>query len=382
MVDPARIIRLMVFLFSVPLTALCLSDHARVSVLTFEPGIPYYTIFGHTAIRITDSAMKTDRVYNFGTFDFSTPHFYLKFMKGNLMYYLTVDDFDDCLFYWLREERKIHEQVLDLNRREKQVLFRQLEKCYHSKDRYYHYDFFYNNCATKVRDAVFYALERPVSFDTGQYGCKTFRQRLKPYLAGRYWIDLGVNLALGKEADKPAGAWNTMFLPSYIMSILDDSTLGAEKHILLDASAGKKHRFNYSATVALVITALLIILSFVKATRKIVFFLVLSVIGFNGLFLFIISMISENTGFLTNLNCCWMVPALFVMLIRTKRVNDPVKILYCALLLLIILFWNRLPQALSVTFIPWIIALMVVLAMDLRVVNKVHSPRSTVHSKS
>ena len=373
-------LRLMIFLSFAPVSAFCISDDARISVLTFEPGIPYYTLFGHTAIRIADSIMKMDRVYNFGTFDFNTPHFYLKFMKGNLEYYLTVNDFNDGLFYWIIEHRKIYEQVLDMNGREKQLLYQDLEKCYHSKERFYHYDFLYNNCATKVRDAVFHSLEEPVSFDTGQYCCQTFRQRMKPYFAGRYWINLGINLALGKEADKKGGAWNSMFLPVYIMNILEDSGMSREKSLLLDASVTGKRRFNFSAISAWAIASALVILSFLPRTRKIVFYLLLSVVGLNGLFLLVLTMISRNSGFSSNLNGYWMIPSLAVLLIRNKRINDGIRILYMVLLLIILLFWNHLPQELSETFIPWIITLLAVLAVDLQFLSRVHRQRSTVHS--
>ena len=70
----------------------------QISILTCAPGEDVYTAWGHTAIRIIDSAKQTDIVYNFGTFDFNTPNFLLEFIKGNLNYFLSADNFQNFIF--------------------------------------------------------------------------------------------------------------------------------------------------------------------------------------------------------------------------------------------------------------------------------------------
>ena len=71
--------------------------HVRISVLTVEPGQELYSIFGHSAIRVQDSLQNMDIVYGWGTFNFDEPNFYLKFLKGNLNYYVSVDRFNDFI---------------------------------------------------------------------------------------------------------------------------------------------------------------------------------------------------------------------------------------------------------------------------------------------
>ncbi len=71
--------------------------HVRISLLTCAPGAELYSTFGHTALRIQDSARGTDLIYNYGTFDFDDPHFYTKFVRGKLDYSLSVDQYPDFM---------------------------------------------------------------------------------------------------------------------------------------------------------------------------------------------------------------------------------------------------------------------------------------------
>ena len=131
-----------------------LTGKSRISILTLDPGKEMYTIFGHTAIRVRDETLGLDRVYNFGTFDASTPFFYLKFLQGDLNYFLSITDFDYFFRNTVDEKRSIVEQILNLTYPERQKIFNTLERQYHSNARFYKYDFFYDNCATRVRDIV------------------------------------------------------------------------------------------------------------------------------------------------------------------------------------------------------------------------------------
>ncbi|MGB5383353.1 MAG: DUF4105 domain-containing protein, partial [Lutimonas sp.] len=65
-----------------------LSDEAEISVITCGPGSELYSTFGHSAFRILDPKRNLDKVYNYGTFNFETPNFYAKFVRGKLLYEL------------------------------------------------------------------------------------------------------------------------------------------------------------------------------------------------------------------------------------------------------------------------------------------------------
>src|SRR5215210_5491542 len=89
------------------------SDRIRISLLTCTPGEDLYSTFGHSALRITDSTSHDDIVFNYGTFDFSEPGFYIKFIRGKLTFYLSTEDFDSFIQFYKEENRGITEQALN-----------------------------------------------------------------------------------------------------------------------------------------------------------------------------------------------------------------------------------------------------------------------------
>jgi len=350
----------------IPLCGYSLSVNSKISVLTSDPGVEYYTIFGHTAIRVSDDSLKIDRVYNFGTFDFSEPFFYLKFIKGNLKYFLSVAEFKSFMSYSYFEKRKVHEQILELNLQEKNKIFSNLENCYNSSERFYTYDFYYDNCATRVRDVIFKSTDNPISFYKAQYSNKSFRQLLKPYISGNYWVDFGINLVLGKESDKVAKPFDYMFLPFYIMNILQNTHIVREQKVILDASVSRRDSFNFSHLSPWLIAFLFVAFSLWKKSRKIAFLTMTSTIGLVGVVLLAVSIMTENAAFSDNLNICWTIPSLIIVFIRNKRINDIIKMTYIAMLMLVILFRNYLPQDISSTFIPWILCLIIMLIINIK----------------
>jgi hypothetical protein len=353
-------------LLPVFVTGFCISDQLQVSILTLEPGSESYTIFGHTAIRIMDTTSHTDRIYNFGTFNFSTPHFYWKFLKGDLNYYLSRSRYKTYMVSSKHDQRKVWEQILDMEAGEKQEICHNLERCYNSEERFYRYDFFHDNCATRVRDAIFNAMKKTAAYDTGKYCCKTFRQLLDPFFSVNYWYDLGINLVIGREGDREAKSYDFMFLPVYIMEILEDAQKVSGKQLILDASVPGPDRNKFSYILPWIIVAFLILLSVPVRSRTVVFYFVVSAVGIMGLFLLFVSLISVNSGFRNNYNVVWMIPSLLIIFIKNQKINDILKIVYASLLVLMMFFRNNLPQELPLTFLPWVLILVFVLIMDVQ----------------
>ena len=135
-------------------SAQTLSDRAEVSLLTCGPGTDLYATFGHSALQISDPVTGVDRVYNYGTFDFDTEGFYLKFTRGKLNYILSVSGFEYFLREYQYSGRWVYRQVLDLNPEQAQALFDYLEWNALPENREYKYDFFYDNCSTRIRDVL------------------------------------------------------------------------------------------------------------------------------------------------------------------------------------------------------------------------------------
>ncbi len=356
--------------FLIPLFGLCLTEKSQVSILTIEPGTEYYSIFGHTAIRIIDEPLNMDKVYNFGSFDFETPFFYLKFLKGDLDYYLSIESFDSLLYYSKLEQREITEQILKLDYSEKTELYYNLERQYNSNKRSYKYDFFYDNCATRVRDAILKVKREPFKHDSLLYCCQTFRQLLLPYISKNYWIDFGINISLGKEADKIIITENYMFLPSYIMDFFQDTDLVLEKKIFHDHATTKNKTLIFAKLLPWIIASFLIIFSIVLTyigypePRRIIFYLYITLICSIGILLCLIELYSDNPAFTRNLNIYWTLPSLIILLVQNRLLNNILKIIYITLLIIMLITWNQFSQGFSTTFLPWILTLIIILILD------------------
>jgi hypothetical protein len=194
-----------------------LSEKAQVSLITASPGDELYTIFGHTALRIADRVNNIDRTYNYGTFDFDTEGFYLKFALGNLQYFLSVNEYERAKQAYLKAGRTITEQQLNLSPQQARQLFRYLQINARPENRYYSYEFFYDNCTTRVYEAL-----NAVTGDSLRFqeplnpGQKSFREFINPYLEPVPWVKLGVNLVLGLPADEIPSGSEMLFLPNLL----------------------------------------------------------------------------------------------------------------------------------------------------------------------
>ena len=130
------------------------SSHLRISLLTCTPGEELYSTFGHSAFRVIDSSSVTDYVFNYGTFNFDDEGFYLKFIRGKLNYYLSAENFQDFKYDYQLSNRGITEQVLNLTASEKIALQQALLKNIREENKFYKYDFFFDNCTTRPRDLI------------------------------------------------------------------------------------------------------------------------------------------------------------------------------------------------------------------------------------
>jgi len=199
-----------------------LSDSVRVSLISILPGSKIYSVFGHSALRIHDPELGIDRAYNFGTFDFGdapldVAAFVARFTYGDLNYSLAVQDPPALVrWYWRNERRASVEQTLGLTRDEAQELFARLEVNALPENRYYQYDFFFDNCATRLLDVLDAVLGERLAF-AAPPPRRSFRQLLDPYLVGSRWVDLGMDLGLGLPADREATAREATFLPERLM---------------------------------------------------------------------------------------------------------------------------------------------------------------------
>ena len=131
------------------------STKLRISILTCDAGSDLYTIWGHTAVRVVDSINNTDYVFNFGTFDFETPNFIAKFMRGDLNYFIAANDFSSFYKEYKDNGRAVHEQVLKLSATEKEKWYQALIINMREENKFYLYNFISDNCTTRIKDGLF-----------------------------------------------------------------------------------------------------------------------------------------------------------------------------------------------------------------------------------
>ena len=192
-----------------------LSNDATVSILTCDPGVEVYSMYGHTAIRVSDPAQKLDIVFNYGLFSFDTPNFMYRFAKGQTDYMMGGQRFSSFLPQYDEEKRSVYEQVLNLSPEGKNKLFQALLENAKPENREYRYNFFVDNCATRVRDMIERNAGSPIKF-TDNHSTESYRDLIKKFHHSFRWIDLGIDLLVGKKADEQVSAYGQMFLPEYL----------------------------------------------------------------------------------------------------------------------------------------------------------------------
>lgn len=220
------------FLLLISYSAFSQSDpcNIRISLLTCSPGEELYSTFGHSALRVTDSATSQDIVYNYGTFNFDEPGFYTKFVRGKLLYYLSTEEFSSFKMQYEYERRSMIEQVLDLSCTEKQKMLQLLRQNLMGDNKFYKYDFLFDNCTTRLRDLLEKASDSAVHFSPIVKEKTTFRDHIFEYMDynDKQWVKLGMDILLGNNTDAVMTNRQAMYLPDYLLKGFDSGRIGSK----------------------------------------------------------------------------------------------------------------------------------------------------------
>ena len=352
------------------------SSRLQVSLITCAPGAELYSVFGHTALRIVDSAANTDIIYNYGTFNFDDPDFYSKFVRGKLMYFLSQQSFPDFLYEYDYFKRGVTEQVLKLSPTEKTEIQRSLFENVREENRYYKYDFLYDNCATRLRDIIFKmnidSRCEPNAFTSDG---ATFRDYLHNYLsrAEMQWTTLGIDLLLGIDADKTMTPAESMFLPDYLAQGVSLASKGQTKlvernqeHLPNAQALPLKMPFWQTPLFFFSILAFLVILpSFFRSSGLVSFQSIMDRIifvlsGLLGLLLLFMWFGTDHQSFSKNINLVWAMPVNLLVALRLSRSQKWLKVYlrYYSLLLLLLMIPVLLHSGLiNFTLYPLILVL-------------------------
>jgi hypothetical protein len=194
----------------------------RVSVLTFGPGDHPFFKFGHDAIWIHDPSEGTDRVYNFGTFSFDSPRLIFDFLHGRMTYWLSVAGLPRTLASYQAENRSIRAQELRLDPAVARALKERLDVNAQPQNRAYKYDYFVDNCSTRVRDAIDWATGGRLRAVGRMPARLTLRDQALRMTASYPPLYLAIDLVLGPSADRSIDRWGEMFIPEDLAHALTD----------------------------------------------------------------------------------------------------------------------------------------------------------------
>ena len=354
-----------------------LSSEAEISVLTVGPGISLNDAFGHCAFRIKDYANGLDIVYGYGEYNFDTPNFYLKFAQGKLNYLISKNQFHQFYQVYSYYDRTIDEQVLNLSETEKQKLYNFLINNYQPENRAYLYDFFFDNCATKIKDVANHAVSGALIFHQPKdFKSKSFRRLIQENLNRNSWGSLGIDIALGSVIDREASPGDYMFLPKYIYSFFEVATISNQipfvkesRRLYQKKTYNSAHPFLGSPLFVFGIMGFIILFitytdnSKNKRTRWLDIFL-FTLTGIIGIVILLLWFATDHEGTHQNYNVLWAfaLNILFVGQLFKKKVSawfiKYLKLLVIFLCLLS-LHWMIGIQEFAIGLIPFLIALLI-----------------------
>ena len=190
-----------------------------VYLMTMGPGDAVWEKFGHNAIWIRDTTQGIDAAWNWGLFDFNDADFLPRFLKGSMRYWMGGYAGIPTVEAYAGDNRSVWAQELALTPAQKQELLDFVRWNARPENRYYHYDYFLDNCSTRVRDALDRVLGGQIqaALDTIATGT-TYRWHTRRLTQGSLPVYTGMDIVLGPRGDQPLSAWEESFLP---MSLRD-----------------------------------------------------------------------------------------------------------------------------------------------------------------
>lgn len=337
-----------------------LSPNATVSVLTCDSGNELYSLFGHTALRFSDPENRIDAVFNYGYFDFATPNFYLRFIKGDLQYFVAVDKYEAFLAEYIYFQRGVYEQKLNLSEVQKQKIFDELNAVITSDKRFYTYKFIDRNCTTMIVDVLNKNLTSPINTNISDAE-KTNRTILYGYLNSHFYENLGINIMFGAKTDSD---FDHIFLPLQLMEGIKKSNNnnqmlcnGADVVNIKSAPKPPFSLTNSWMLYALVLACVVLI------NKKRVYLTYLILNGILGIFLFTVGFISLHNELSFNFNILLFNPLYlflvhFIIKNNLKLIQKTVLALLGFIIIYLLLMVNKVHL---VMFIPFITTNLVLL---------------------
>jgi len=353
-----------------------LTDNTKISIITVGPGNLLNDSFGHNGFRVKNDYL--DVIYDYGRYNFEQPNFYTNFAKGKLKYSMGAANSKDVFRFYKQQNRTIKEQILNLNQDQKKTLLNYLANNYKPENRAYLYDFFYDNCATKIRDITETVLNGNIKYKIDKKDKKkTFRDLIQNNLYWNSWGSFGIDIALGSVIDRNASPREFMFLPEHIFLFFEEAsfknsnkTLVKESKIIY-AQDGNFERGSFFKSPVFILLLISIFILYItyndkknNKRSKWLDIILFTVTGIIGLLLLLLWFATDHSATAYNYNLLWACPISLIALFQVYK-NFPKRWflgylkLLIIMLCLITLHWFIGVQIYAYALIPLLFALVV-----------------------
>lgn len=237
--------RLLIYMLVCCLSAVAwtVSAAPRIGIATMQPGEIFFERFGHNAIIVDDPALETPLSYNFGFFDMGEAGFIGRFVKGDMRYYLAQLRWRDDLQHYLETGRGVSIQWLDLTPAQAEAMAIALAENAKPENARYRYEYFTDNCATRIRDAIDRALGgalKPQLVSRSQGN--TFRSEAVRLASPAPWMWLGFDIGLGPSSDQPMSRWDEAYVPMRLAASLREAKLPDGRPLVASEAVVAPHR--------------------------------------------------------------------------------------------------------------------------------------------
>lgn len=352
------------------------SNDTIAYLITCGPGTETYSIYGHSALRIAIPEKHSDIIYNWGVFDTSTKFFAWKFAKGRLDYMLDTEITKGFLQSYFFEQRYIYSQRINIDSKELRKLTELINENLRPENIKYRYDFFYDDCSTRIRDLLEKSIGDKLKYPPPESGrIPTFRDMVAKYQNPYPWLKLGVDLIMGSTADKKARFRDRMFLPIDMKDELSKSVVQrSEKRIPLlqnpvvllnfEPPSVKQNFFiSPSCIFTLVIILIIILTALLKNMKavRVIDIIIYSVFSLLSILMIFFNFFTDHLQMTWNLNIIWLNPFIIVclaMLLLNKTGTLWYRIVFYITAGFIVIHYI-LPQEFNIGFILLAIILLI-----------------------
>ena len=347
-----------------------------VYLLTCGTGTETYSIYGHSALRVVIAEKNQDVVFNWGVFDFDTPNFAWKFAKGRLDYMLAAEDLKSFLQVYKYEKRYVYSQRLNLSNAETSRLIALINENLRPENVKYRYDFFYDDCSTRIRDLIESAVGEKLLYppDDGK-NSPTFRDMVGKYQDPFPWLKFGIDLIMGSSADKDASFRDRMFLPLDLQKELSETVVNRDGKMIpllqnpetildFDPPVIKKSILLSPSFVFTAFFIIILILSALIKEKKMIYWFdiaIYSVFSILAVMMIFFNFFTDHQQMRWNLNIIWLNPVIVICLIYiilNKAGTTWFRLLFYTLAVFLAIHLI-LPQSFNIAIIPLVLILLI-----------------------